>query len=794
MSGPPISPPTSQPKRFERAHAYPQNPQWLLQNRDAVHANLIASMHARIHSTLPPLDESTQQIRLVTLHRAPNRADSISISLFPFSLALSSSDEAAPYECLSYTWGDTRITRLISVNGLPLGITYNLHEALIHLRRETDDRVLWVDALCINQGDVATRNAQVKLMSAIYSRALRVLIWLGPEGGDSKKALETLRVMGEDRHHSEMPIYTTPIAPDEGEGGNDDTKIPQFSAEPFYPLVALLHRPWWGRIWTVQEIVVAREARIMVGDDVIAWDELVRAAMMVRKHRFGCCALVSLRSQILMNTIMGRVLELTMRFETVRRKRAQLRDEGFEEVDVEGAEIGEKNNGERGLGASTEGKSGSKRKERMRKPWLHVWETKFLLESVEEFRANMCTDDRDKLLGLLGICKVHSRVEDVSKHPILEPDYGKTAEELYRQLAVNMIRQTGSLQIFKHANYTRRRPGIPSWCPDWNAPTYSGQSIVKKMHIQSSAYEAFVHRKAKVEDLGPAGGLKLKGVLWDQVEEVGGMVSKPDAQGLYSTADEDVHLYQPTLKSWERMVGISSEVEYQVDEKVKEGTYVTGSQPLSEALYRTLMLDMTADRGDGRQRRMISADLPHWRRFREWIMQVPDKDHSFFVRGLEQHELRWIFINVFSINAMMRLVRTKKGYIAMTPAETKVGDWVGVLAGGQNFWTLREVLTYETEGNSILFNEDSEGEAELPRPFTVTPPHGLQREPVMSSISGHEEADNTSLPDMQSADEMDERVKAFELVGFTYLHGLMDGEMVDKVNSGEAKFESLILV
>ncbi|KAL4906347.1 heterokaryon incompatibility protein-domain-containing protein [Aspergillus multicolor] len=42
------------------------------------------------------------------------------------------------------------------------------------------NRHIWIDAVCINQGDIAKRNAQVAMMSRIYSQAACVLVWLGP--------------------------------------------------------------------------------------------------------------------------------------------------------------------------------------------------------------------------------------------------------------------------------------------------------------------------------------------------------------------------------------------------------------------------------------------------------------------------------------------------------------------------------------------------------------------------------------------------------------------------------------
>jgi hypothetical protein len=42
------------------------------------------------------------------------------------------------------------------------------------------DRVLWIDALCINQVDTDERNKEVQRMNLINENSTRVVSWLGP--------------------------------------------------------------------------------------------------------------------------------------------------------------------------------------------------------------------------------------------------------------------------------------------------------------------------------------------------------------------------------------------------------------------------------------------------------------------------------------------------------------------------------------------------------------------------------------------------------------------------------------
>jgi hypothetical protein len=67
------------------------------------------------------------------------------------------------------------------VDGLPTLITTNLESALRRLRLVQDPRIIWADALCINQQDVDERSTRVALIGRIYEDCREVQIWLGEE-------------------------------------------------------------------------------------------------------------------------------------------------------------------------------------------------------------------------------------------------------------------------------------------------------------------------------------------------------------------------------------------------------------------------------------------------------------------------------------------------------------------------------------------------------------------------------------------------------------------------------------
>lgn len=99
------------------------------------------------------------------------------------------------YEALSYVWGDTSDLKAISLHDCIHHVTTNLETALRHLRSEEADRVLWVDALCINQQDLDLdeRQDQVQKMYSIYKALRRVVSRTGEATDDSHIAIKLIQ-------------------------------------------------------------------------------------------------------------------------------------------------------------------------------------------------------------------------------------------------------------------------------------------------------------------------------------------------------------------------------------------------------------------------------------------------------------------------------------------------------------------------------------------------------------------------------------------------------------------------
>ncbi|EPE34326.1 heterokaryon incompatibility protein [Glarea lozoyensis ATCC 20868] len=96
------------------------------------------------------------------------------------------------YEALSYSWGESLSNDSIYINDRSFLVRSNLVTILRYLTKKNVSRMLWVDAICINQNDVAEKNVQVQRMVQIYRQASAMLVWLGEPTETSDMAFKTI--------------------------------------------------------------------------------------------------------------------------------------------------------------------------------------------------------------------------------------------------------------------------------------------------------------------------------------------------------------------------------------------------------------------------------------------------------------------------------------------------------------------------------------------------------------------------------------------------------------------------
>ncbi|PNP58139.1 hypothetical protein THARTR1_02297 [Trichoderma harzianum] len=193
-----------------------------------------------------------RHIRLVSL--LPGSSDTIICELITADL-----DSAPRYEALSYTWGNPLDRRTIYIKTAEFGdatefqVTSNCFTALRCLRLADRPRILWIDAVSIDQHNFPERNHQVTLMSQIYSKAAEVIIYLGESNDNCDLAIEFITELD-----NPDPETTTSLS------------YPK--SEPLLlALKSFFSRPWFSRVWVIQEATLSHRATVYCGDKVFSW-------------------------------------------------------------------------------------------------------------------------------------------------------------------------------------------------------------------------------------------------------------------------------------------------------------------------------------------------------------------------------------------------------------------------------------------------------------------------------------------------------------------------------------------
>jgi hypothetical protein len=194
-----------------------------------------------------PLDHSRKEIRVVRLQAAQNYSDPI-------------------------------------VSDHPLSVYSNLVAALRRVRRPDEALLIWADAICINQNDLEERTSQVQLMSDIFAGAEEVYACLSE--GDDDSALpndRTIRLMKFFAQNPEQHFL---------KGFGDATNITtrSFILITLGNLMLFLRKRWWRRIWTAQEVILARRITMYYfGKDTISYEDLKAFIYYTTIHAHTCC-------------------------------------------------------------------------------------------------------------------------------------------------------------------------------------------------------------------------------------------------------------------------------------------------------------------------------------------------------------------------------------------------------------------------------------------------------------------------------------------------------------------------
>lgn len=218
------------------------------------------------------------------------------------------------YETVSYAWGrgtgwplelnknigtatGSTIHPSSDVDKSTLNVSVTVIHILHFLRPAIGWRLLWIDAICINQSDNAEKSFQIPIMDQIYSKAERVLIWCPPCRIHLAKDVE----MAIDKLNSwrgrEAEILEALNNGSFGDAASEDRqdwrpwKLPpthkfHISKACTDALNCVMRLPWFERVWTLPELILAREAVIYFGPNTLEWQELISACLQAHNCDF----------------------------------------------------------------------------------------------------------------------------------------------------------------------------------------------------------------------------------------------------------------------------------------------------------------------------------------------------------------------------------------------------------------------------------------------------------------------------------------------------------------------------
>jgi hypothetical protein len=189
---------------------------------------------------IPALRKELREIRLLRLLPGPPNAK-ICCEVDVVSL-----NDKLVYEALSYVWGNAGETRNISLGGYAFGVTVNLEQALRHLRLVDKERVLWIDALCINQACKKEKESQIQEMRTIYHSAHQVLAWTGEADDESNEALGLLNRLSDPMVCVILYMLSQ---------NSEALRRISFGPE-WLKLLNFFNRPYWSRVWILQELAI----------------------------------------------------------------------------------------------------------------------------------------------------------------------------------------------------------------------------------------------------------------------------------------------------------------------------------------------------------------------------------------------------------------------------------------------------------------------------------------------------------------------------------------------------------
>jgi Heterokaryon incompatibility protein (HET) len=405
-------------------------------------------------------------------------------------------DQSARYEALSYAWGSPEKTKTVYLDQTFMPITESLFTALKRLRNPHQARVLWIDAIAINQQDNQEKSKQIMLMHKIYSSAVIVLCWLGEDSdidpGGIGLALSK-KIDKTDFSSLEKALVTTSFLQARG-------FPPKLDAQ-WTALERFWKSPWFQRSWIVQEFSAGKKVQMLLGQHKVDWLDLAYCAEKI--GRYNLLEFPQAMDESIFDNLSG-----------YRSFARMAKDKGATSPDLMSSfllrfysELDQTclqelthyefirpavllNRSQRNM-SDIERKYNNDLTLSIIKQYQPILEApkRSLIHYAVHYHPNEASDPRDKLFAFLAL-------SFEAEIPALRPDYSESTETVYTRFARYFLVESGP----KIANACLSISGVgypsssslrlPSWVPDWSNPS------MNKSHLPSFNSETFIGRAA----------------------------------------------------------------------------------------------------------------------------------------------------------------------------------------------------------------------------------------------------------------------------------------------------------
>jgi hypothetical protein len=183
------------------------------------------------------------------------------------------------YQAVSYFWGDPTPAHLLEcAGGAYIPITGTAASILRHIIELQEIGYFWIEALCIDQRNTAEGEQHFLLMGKVFATAKDVIAWLGDPSEDSDEAIQFVSIL-----YSAMPKLFN-AGKSIIEESLTGSPLCEYPSSRWTALTNIINRPWFDRVWIIQETVVASNVTVTCGRSSIEWNKLAMVIHIITRY------------------------------------------------------------------------------------------------------------------------------------------------------------------------------------------------------------------------------------------------------------------------------------------------------------------------------------------------------------------------------------------------------------------------------------------------------------------------------------------------------------------------------